>query len=453
VKTKFQNLPANPILIAVVIFFASLVSMVWHTQSPYISLWDEMYHLSYVQYAFSGRIPVPLDAMGSWSRYVFSCVEVYPNGFVTALKCGQILPLEAFPEAGRNSSAHWTPVYYFFTALLMKPILWILSEVNFHPGDFWLAARIGTSVLWSIGCTSVFVVTRKVFRTTTGAISVSLLLCSLPFVFYNGSFVTPYSLAPVVVGIQLATAHILVSRVDTYSKTLKAIALSATTFSVWALPQSITVILILSFAIVIYEFLDGSEHVPDKWMSTSHVLHKFRSALALLAVGLLGYVSYSRWTLFQQSRSLPQPVLPEGAFTQLKDNTFSNLDSFQFFFFYAWPKSIFKWEFLDFNEMIIGITWAVIATLGIFSALFQKNQSRFVRFIAIAFIAAAPFVGLTYDLILPFGPPMRYFLPVAILGLTFVASLSNRLIERNAILWLSIATYGISFTLPAFQAL
>lgn len=427
--------------------------MVWHATSPYISLWDEMYHFSYVQYAFNWDIPVPLDQMGSWSRYVFSCAEVYPNGFVTSLHCGEILPLESFPEAGRNSSAHWPPVYYYFVALLMRPVLWLMSEGGFHSGDFWLAARVSTAMIWALGCSALFVGTRKIFKTNCGALSVALVCSALPGFFYSGSFVTPYALTPLVVGVQLVTANLIFENYGNKVRFPIIAMIGVTALSVWALPQSMLTFVTLSLGLCISSGINFRTHINYSGDVISKFVTATKQNILYVLSGGIGYYSYIRWTEFQQSRSLPQPILPDGSFTSLEDNTFGAFESFKFFIWYAWPKSVYSWQFMEFKELVICAIWAAIATCFIFLALFHRSKLEFPFTIAIAFLICAPFFGLLYDRLLPFGPPMRYFLPEAILGLCFIAMAGQFRRTRNLVMLVTLVTYFISLSLPAFQNL
>ena len=440
-------------LIALLVFVLSLVSLVWQARSPYISLWDEMYHLSYVQYVFEGPlIPAPLQEMGSWSRYIFSCAEVYPNGFVTSLQCGTILPLEAFPEAGRNSAAHWTPIYYFLTATLMVPILGALDLFQWNSGDYWLAARIATATLWSLGCVALYLIVGKIYKSKVSGASVALLASSLPFVFYNGSFVTPYALAPLTAAVIFIVAFQL-SAVSTKATSFinVVLLLGLVALSVWALPQNFLLVAILGLSLQVTHFARARAIDCEERGSSIWKVQNFLMPSLFLLSGIFGYGLYNRWNVFQQGRSFPHPNLPSGSFTEPLDNTFSYIESFQFFFWYGWPKSLYSWPFLDSTELAIGAFWGMISSVGIIYALFLRNQRPFIFSTAVSLLLIAPLTGIFYDITLPFGPPTRYFLPIALLGLTFIGIFQKIPMLRNIIFGLCVVTYFGSFALVPFQ--
>ncbi len=111
---------SSAVRIFIVVLVVVAIPLLIRTRESQIAPWDELYHLSYVQYVYEGSIPKPGDALNTWSREVFSCRPVYPFGVMTFVPCGEIGEPLNYPEGGTNTAGYWPPIYYGVVALLVR---------------------------------------------------------------------------------------------------------------------------------------------------------------------------------------------------------------------------------------------------------------------------------------------------------------------------------------------
>ena len=129
--------------------------------------------------------------MGSWSRQAFSCHPVYPFGIVTSVPCGENGPANAYPEGGGNTAAFWPPGYYFVAGLWVK----VMSWTNVEPLAL---VRSFNAVIWALGCAAIAGATAALGARPLRALSVGLVLASLPLAAYHASFVGPHATQPLI---------------------------------------------------------------------------------------------------------------------------------------------------------------------------------------------------------------------------------------------------------------
>ena len=111
------------IWVALAVFLVDMTVLVRRALTSDVSLWDEGYHLSYLQYAHGWHVPRPGEEMNTWARELYTCNPVPPFGGVSTIPCGGDGPDGLYPDNGRNSAAGWPPIYYFVVANLMRPLL------------------------------------------------------------------------------------------------------------------------------------------------------------------------------------------------------------------------------------------------------------------------------------------------------------------------------------------
>lgn len=103
--------------------------------------------------------------------------------------CGGNNSLEDFPWDGHSTAGIHSPVYYFVTAWIAKPIEWLVPSYDLVDaarltGAFWLAA--GATVLCAL-------VSREAGRLSVG-IALPLFVCSLPAFRTTTAYITPDAL-------------------------------------------------------------------------------------------------------------------------------------------------------------------------------------------------------------------------------------------------------------------
>ena len=192
----------NAFAFAWIAFFTiSLVVSFSRATMPFISQWDELYHLSYLQYVSQGVIPAFGFPMNDWAKTAFSCYPVSLLGISTDVPCGELGAGARYPTGGTNTAAIWPPVYYILAALFMAPIKFL-----FGVSDNLFAARFATSIIWAAGTSLLSLFVFKKSRSFLLGLTFALLTTSLSLFGQSASFVSPHSTVPLLLfgGVTLA---------------------------------------------------------------------------------------------------------------------------------------------------------------------------------------------------------------------------------------------------------
>ncbi|MDY5127593.1 glycosyltransferase family 39 protein [Actinotignum sp. GS-2025f] len=178
--------------LAVLVFFGILggaLNLHFITTNPHLSPFDEYVYLDAVDKA--GRGIVVRDGMttDSYAREVLACLGFGSNPVSSATigVCGGDFPEDKLPFAGYTTAGVHSPVYYFLTAWLAKPFMML--------GMGLLGSARLTSVLWLVlGMTVLAWGMRRIGATWAMALTVPLLITSMPTFRTTNCYITPDAL-------------------------------------------------------------------------------------------------------------------------------------------------------------------------------------------------------------------------------------------------------------------
>jgi hypothetical protein len=340
-----------------VVFALALLNLLLKARSQYISPWDELYHLSYVQYVYNLHIPRYGDVLNTWSRSGFSCYDVFVYGRTSPIPCGSIGDPISYPEGGTNTAAIWPPIYYSLLAVLVKVSFWSGIDPIF-------LGRIFTAMIWACGCAALTYVLLRNQGNRFVSFSVGILTASLPFAMFQGAFVNPHSMAPLLVAGLLwfvlpALRNSLVTKRSTYQFASFSIV------AVLALPQLLPVIAASSLFLLI---------------ATKRKLGESQSITSpqKLIIGLVpiaAFLTLRMWSAIQDWRKVSwqgpvdlnqtqKPNDPGFGITQILDSLWRFI-----------PHSIDGYQFLGPAEIAIATLWAYIL-FGLIGAALISPQVK-----------------------------------------------------------------------------
>lgn len=380
--------PHHWIGVAAAVFLVDMVVLVRRALTSDVSLWDEGYHLSYLEYAQAWQVPRAGDEMSDWAKELYTCNPVPPFGGVSTIPCGGDGPDGLYPDNGRNSAAGWPPIYYFVVANLMRPV----QALGVEPVT---SGRLVSAAIWAAGAALLAVLVLSQASSKTLAVSAGVIVGLIPTTWGMSGFVTPHSTALLVGAANVALLLLVWRRPVTWKwAALGGVVLGL--LSTLTLPHAIVVVGMVAFAGLTLAMRDATKRVALIAYST------------LLGVsGLLGYLG---WERIQRARAvadlLNQPSSPyEGIRAAIRDDW----DNF-------WPRGLERfWPpgSTDFGgffqaEDRIWSTLLMYGSIALVGYWLLGGSKTVQNGLAIAAVTVVPLFAVTFALRLDFPVPPRY---------------------------------------------
>jgi hypothetical protein len=374
---QFLTIQKLRLTISLAVFIFLFFLYLLKVNTAYISPWDEMYHLSYIQYVFNWHLPVIGDTLNTWSQAGFNCRDVFPYGRTTPYSCGQfITDIVNYPEAGKNTAAIWPPVYYFVAAIWQHFFLHFIADPI-------LSARIFSAFIWSLGFAFLTWESYSFHRKNLTMFILSILaLGTFSASVYQAVFITPYSTLPMLIYGFLK----IINRVQSQSYINTAFFIKIALFqfiAVLTVPHIIPCLIITLVAILIYA--DTSKR---NFLLTFAVF-----STSILITLTWQFLQKARATDLQDYQSLVDPARTVLA-------SLSRIGS-------VFPQGILGYQFDSFGQILVA-TWFsyLIFSLWI-SILVSKSNKQEVRFFSISVVLLGSY-SVFLDLFLKFAVPPRY---------------------------------------------
>jgi len=423
-SSKQHRVQLFSLLMLFVLSFSTLFSKI---DNDHISPYDEMYHLSYVQHVYEGRIPKTGDEMNTWSKTAFSCRPVFPYGMTTGVPCGEIGDAREYPEGSTNTAAIWPPGYYIFVAALLKLFF-------FFGDDPVYLARLATTFLWSLGTTTIAYAALRRNNSISTLFSSGVLLCSLPFAYIHGAFVTPHSTTPLLVGIGLLLYGNVHKENWSQSKTVAIFGIFAF-IAVMTQPHFLPVIAVLVVGLMRFF------HEPSKTFSFTIKSKELRTFFFLSTIPTVGFLTYQFWDFIQTRRFTGWAAGLDVAATQQPNNPPMDLILINDLLWRFFPESISRYSYLGQYENI----WtkaSVFLLIGTIGSLIFNNYKKFaLAEIAIALLVFSQLYSLYLELVIPVAITPRYGIGFAILAIGLIPDVLRSRRSSLAVAFFSGAVY------------
>ena len=432
-KSFTSNKSKNSIL-AFTVFLLSAITLWLKARSEAISPFDEMYHLSYIQYVFQGQIPRYGQALNSWSMNGFSCHPVFPFGNVTAVPCGEIGIPAQYPEGGTNSAQGWPPGYYAAAAA----ILHLTSLFNIDP---FYAARGVSVFLWSFGCAALFLMQTKANISRMVSFGVAIVVASLPLAMFHGAYTTPHSTAPLMVAIASWGVFKELNNLAPSPRKIWRVTLIPLCVLV-VLPHALPVVLASSLFFIIILFKSQRQASREA---------KILESISLELVGIAVAAStIFGWAKIQQLRLIPYENGIESSAAQVANNPEFNLAQFFDTLLKFVPHAIDAYQFQSTSGIFISTIWSYIAMAVITFLIFQ-NSNKNHRIFGTCILVSGIFYSFLAELFGPVAVPPRYGISIAILVIVSTGLIAKDRIGRTIVISVSWVTYGGCVLLSAFN--
>ena len=245
--------PHHWIGVAAAVFLVDMVVLVRRALTSDVSLWDEGYHLSYLEYAQAWQVPRAGDEMSDWAKELYTCNPVPPFGGVSTIPCGGDGPDGLYPDNGRNSAAGWPPIYYFVVANLMRPV----QALGVEPVT---SGRLVSAAIWAAGAALLAVLVLSQASSKTLAVSAGVIVGLIPTTWGMSGFVTPHSTALLVGAANVALLLLVWRRPVTWKwAALGGVVLGL--LSTLTLPHAIVVVGMVAFAGLTLAMRDATKRV------------------------------------------------------------------------------------------------------------------------------------------------------------------------------------------------
>lgn len=386
----------------IIVFAAAILAAGGDLTTRYISLWDEGFHLSYVQYVTEGSIPRRGEVMSLWARDAYACHELFPNGFVSSTTCNGDYAPGLFPDGGGNSAASWPPGYYLVAGLLVKAFLWTGVEPLY-------LARVATALIWATGLGVLALAAMKVSGSAVRGTAVGVAIASLPISAYMGAFVGPHSAQPLVAGVSILVWFWLFEARTKRQYGIRSLMWVVTvTIVTLTLPHALSLVGALAIAAVVRMMAVGrTARLPG---------------VVVVASAGLGVLAFEGWSWVQEQRRVPldDRINPD-TFIPLGDVPFHLVSSTLVHWWDFWPSSIFDYPFQGTYELFISRAWTLLMVMSVGIVLYHATPRSPAFQFAIGVLVGAPIAASALDAILPYGVPIRYGLSVGLLGFILIA--------------------------------
>jgi hypothetical protein len=444
-------------------FLLSAILSISRADVPFTSQWDEMYHLSYVQYVSEGVIPAIGYPMNDWAKIAFSCYPVSSLGIMTFVPCGEVGPGALYPTGGTNSASVWPPIYYIIIAILMAPI-----KLLFGLTDNLLAARYATALIWAIGSSLLsFFIYRKSKSFMLGA-TFAMLSTALSLFGQSASFVSPHSLVPLLLfgGVSIAVwldRELKTVSTDYSIRNLKPMPIlkrgllwltpivgygSVLAFSV---PHAFPILIAMAIFVAIGVLFHNRDNLPGLVVKLTTLGIFF----ALAVVAFMTTRDFWSWQRSSRAVDWPSDVNPGAADV---DALSSYPDMFQqalSLWGDFWPNGLQNPWLQGTIAVVNESFWIFLLPTLIFASIATLGLSHWLSRMSIALVATAPVASNLAFLQLQFVIPERYGLSIVLLGLFGLANDKIQKFFRIFIFAAATATYIISYLyspLPVIEA-
>jgi hypothetical protein len=435
----------NPRAVIFLLFALTYLLTYQRSTFPYTSGYDEHTHLSYVQYAHDFVIPAPGFSMNTWAKGAFSCHPHAIYGQMTQVKCGEIAAGYGYPTGGSNTSEAWPPVSFIVIGQTMRLYELFIDDPLF-------AARAGAALMWSLGVTLIgySLIKRKINPVLV--LFAGLLMTSLPVSANYSSFVSPYAMTPMLVGIFLVITQRQIGVLDadyvSFSVKRGITFLLMSFLAVFTVPQFLLGVAIFGLAVFGQE---ASRRLRNKAFPAKE---SYSSLLLPLIALLLSKVAFDAWPRIQEIRRVPYPadVLismgnvdpPELAYKSL-----TTLIENRFFSF--WPNGLTMGFPAGGSMFLLVSFWiTLLAGLSYMNALGMRSYGRWSVF-SLSLVVSSIIFSIAYEIQLATPTPVRYGFAVVIVGSLLLAD--DKLIRPKSITMLTVgvivvATYILGFKTP-----
>jgi hypothetical protein len=425
---------SSAVRIFIVVLVVVAIPLLIRTREPQIAPWDELYHLSYVQYVYEGSIPKPGDALNTWSREVFSCRPVYPFGVMTFVPCGEIGEPLNYPEGGTNTAGYWPPIYYGVVALLVRLQSLVMS-------DPFIAARQATAMIWAVGVATVAVGARRLGASLGSITLIAAVLSSLPAAYFHSAFVTPHASGPLLVGLALM---LFTSSWSGRRRALGWIGMAALT--ALTVPHAVG-----GFAAVA---LAEALRSVSRFDWRSEGLRRgviTRLAPASMAVVTAAVIS-TGWSRLQGGRFSGWAAGTNPDLAQSAPADPLTLDVALGAFWRFLPHSLDWVQFSSPTALFLSSTWALILVGGLGAVLLGERSPTMKQLLPLA--GALVVVSILFSIYIEnymlVPVQSRYGMTLIIVGLAITAASIRRTGAVVTTAGLSVVTYLVGFQLPMF---
>ncbi len=441
----------NIFLVWLIFFLISTTLSFSRSDMPFTSQWDEMYHLSYVQYASQGVIPAWGYPLNDWGKTAFSCYPVSIIGMTTPVPCNEIGPGALYPTGGTNTAALWPPVYYFLTVILMAPI-----KLIFGITDNLFAARFATALLWAAGTAFLSLIVQIRSKSFGLGLTFALLATSLSLFGQSASYVSPHSTVPLLLAFGIFVAFRLEKQFERLSQDWRSIgpwtrAWAVIRSSSPVIPFGALLALTVPHAFPILIALGVYIFVG--------VLFRFRqnlsraigfSALTALVLGAaagLFFIAYKIWGWQSAIRTVPFPddVNPASADVTTLAAYPDLIQQLIALWWDFWPLGLSNPWLQGTAAIFIENVWVFFLAALILTALATLGVGHWLFRLSLGLVVTAPIASNLAFSTLQFAIPERYGMAMVLLGLFGVANENLTKIFRGLLLAGAIATYIISF--------
>jgi hypothetical protein len=412
------------------VFLLSFSSLAQKSMSENISPWDEMYHLSYIQYVYDGHLPRPGDALNTWAREGFSCKPVYPFGATTDVPCGQIAEPFRYPEGGTNSATGWPPIFYSTVAMMLKIPMLFAS----HPIAY---SRVFTAFLWSVGVALIAYVSLKRNLRKSAVLAVSLIISSLPFAFFHASFITPHAMIPLLLGLGLLADQLREQNNWAFRK-------SALILFAYALIASLTVphfspiVVIIGSIWIIDEIRRGGTNFRNQW----------RKTLLFVLASFSTFISYKFWGFIQNRRTISWDNSVNASAGQTVIDVPWTQSAIMESIWRFIPHSVDRYQFIGPIESFLSESWGYFLLAGLGALV--CGLAGHIRNSAIGLLI----VGIGYSLYMQrvaVAPvPPRYGISLVLFGFALIPNVLKSRAVSYAVLTLAAGTYLLCLNLTPF---
>jgi hypothetical protein len=445
---------SNKLFLAWLVFFLISIAISFSRVSmPFISQWDEMYHLSYVQYASEGVIPAPGFPMNDWAKIGFSCYPVSLLGMTTDVPCGEIAAGSRYPTGGTNSASVWPPIYYVLAAILMVPIKFI-----FGVADNVFAARYATALIWAAGTSLLSLLVYKKSKSILLASSFAMLTTGLSLFGQSASFISPHSTVPLILFSGLMLAFWLDKKLDTtfgdyflgnsnwkkiLSETLLLLGavLGYGVFVALTVPHAVPVLLVL---LIYIWFGVLARHKSN---TRELITVTFATGLLFALAGIGFQLARQFWSWQMGARSVPWPadVNPAAADVDAKGSYPDLIQQLLILWWEFWPNGLQNPWLQGQAAIFVENVWVFLLPTLVLAAVATLGTLHWLRRIAIGLIVTAPVASNLAFATLQIALPERYGMVVVLLGLLGLASDNFNKSFRVVVFLGALATYILSF--------
>lgn len=283
--------------LAVVLFLAVCsVAMVFGHNYRELSVYDEYVHFDYVNAVTRGQLlPAPGRPIAHEALKELGC---RPSVTFPHPDCARPLTPREVPAHGVDYVSAYGPVYYWSAAALSLVI---------HPltATSWLiAARWATALIFAAGAALLFLVSRRYGASTPAALGTVLALACCPLVLFQGSTVTPDSMAL----LSAAAVAWLGARGGTFWRRM-AVALPIGVLIALSKPNSVPV---GCLAVLLAGVMPADD---DEDFSARRLLWRPRALLSVV-LALVPLLVAGAWNLWTNSR-LPPGVRADGGLNEM----------------------------------------------------------------------------------------------------------------------------------------